>query len=345
MFTDFRGLFSRRLTTTRTDHIAFTSRTERLAHTAQALRTTSFAARAFTIFLAVLGLLFAYAAQAQEGPELQTAFGTVSVPAQAQRVVVLDEGALDTALSVGVQPIAALASRGGTEVADYLQAYVQEPIQIVGTVREPNIEAIFRLRPDLILASGETSDALYQKLSRIAPTVVPVAANTFSDWSINARLFARALNKEAALDERLDALEQRLQALQEQAADSSVAVVRWNPQGPILMSGQLFTGQLIRAAGLSTLPLANELEKRPHSDTLSLENLVQIDADWLLLASLTADGEVALREAQKQPAFQRLSAVQNEQLKVVDGQIWSSGYGPIAAEVVLDDLTKLIKGL
>jgi|GEM_PF-6456617 len=67
MFTDFRGLFSRRLTTTRTDHIAFTSRTERLAHTAQALRTTSFAARAFTIFLAVLGLLFAYAAPGPRG--------------------------------------------------------------------------------------------------------------------------------------------------------------------------------------------------------------------------------------------------------------------------------------
>src|SRR5699024_11694980 len=94
---------------------------------------------------------------------------------------------------------------------------------------------------------------------------------------------------------------------------TSVAVVRWNPQGPVLMSGQLFTGQLIRAAGFATLPLADELTQRPHSDTLSLENLAQIDADWLLLASLNDDGQKALINAQEQAAFRRLEAVQNDQ--------------------------------
>src|SRR5699024_11426474 len=79
---------------------------------------------------------------------------------------------------------------------------------------------------------------------------------------------------------------------------------------------------------LNTIALAEELGNRPHSDTLSLENLAQVDADWLLLASLTADGEQALVEAQKQPVFKRLHAVQNDRVKVVDGQVWSSGYGP-----------------
>src|SRR5690625_5470320 len=85
-------------------------------------------------------------AHAQNERQLETVYGTVTVSGQPERVVVLDEGALDTALSVGVQPIAALASRGGTDVADYLQQYVTEPIEIVGTVRDPNIEAIFRLQ-------------------------------------------------------------------------------------------------------------------------------------------------------------------------------------------------------
>lgn len=301
--------------------------------------------RAFGAAALSVGLGFSLAnspVQAQSGRVVDTVFGQVEVPAQPERIVVLDEGALDTALSVGVQPVAALASRGGTDVANYLQEYVVEPIEIVGTVREPNLEAIFRLRPDLILASGETNEALYGKLSRIAPTVVPDSTDTFRDWHTNVRLFANAMGKADELEEKLRNIDEQLDSLKEQWAEpQTVSIVRWNPQGPILMSGQLFTGQLVRAAGLETIELANDLGQRPHSDTLSLENLQQVDADWLLLASLTDDGEKALVDAQQQSVFKRLQAVQNDQVKVVDGQVWSSGYGPLAAEVIIQDLGQL----
>lgn len=294
----------------------------------------------------LLFMVFAFAlsvAQAQTTRTLETAFGQVEIAGQPERIVVLDEGALDTALSVGVTPMAALASRAGTDVANYLQEYLTEPIEIVGTVREPNLEAIFRLRPDLILASSETNQALYQKLSRIAPTVVPFASSTFSDWKSNVRLFGQALNKEEATEEKLAEIDELLQNLkQRNDGDKVVSVIRWNPQGPVLMSGYLFTGQLIRAAGFQTLALADELRERPHSDTLSLENLAQIDADWLLLASLNDDGKKALANAQEQPAFRRLQAVQNDQVRIVEGQIWSSSYGPLAAEVIIEDLSELI---
>src|SRR5690625_1009970 len=300
-----------------------------------------FSALAVSLSLSAL-LLGANMAHAQNERQLDTVYGTVTVSGQPERVVVLDEGALDTALSVGVQPIAALASRGGSDVAQYLQEYLTAPIEIESTVREPNIEAIFRLRPDLILASVETNEALYKKLSRIAPTVVPERENTFTDWKTTVRLFGYALDKENEIEKKLADIDEQLEAMHAYWNEpQTVSVVRWNPQGPIMMSGKLFTGQLIRAAGLETLPLANDLGQRPHSDTLSLENLVQIDADWLLLASLTADGEAALIEAQKQPVFQRLAAVQNDYVKVVDGQVWSSGYGPLAAEVIIEDLAQL----
>src|SRR5690625_5140128 len=112
------------------------------------------------IFLPILFILIsAYMvwnnSYAQESLSISTVYGPVNVPTEVNRVVVLDEGALDTALSVGVQPIGALASRGGNDIARYLQGYVTEKINIVGTVREPNLEAIYRLKPDLILASSE----------------------------------------------------------------------------------------------------------------------------------------------------------------------------------------------
>src|SRR5690625_529068 len=293
-------------------------------------------------FLAFLTFCWSLA-QGQESHSVETVNGLISVSTQPERVVVLDEGALDTALSVGVTPIAALASRGGSDIAQYLQDHVTEPIAIVGTVREPNLEAIYRLRPDLILASSETNDALYQKLSRIAPTIVPPAESTFADWKVNVRLFAQALNKKEAIEEKLADIDAQLDMINRQNSDipTSVAVVRWNPQGPVLMSGQLFTGQLIRAAGFATLPLADELTQRPHSDTLSLENLAQIDADWLLLASLNDDGQKALINAQEQAAFLSLVAVLIDQVTIMDSPVWSSGYGPLAAEAITRNLEAL----
>src|SRR5699024_12665348 len=113
------------------------------------------------------------------------------------------------------------------------------------------------------------------------------------------------IHKKTANEEKLAGLDPQLNLInkkQNSGISTLVAVVRWNPQGPVLMSGQLFTGQLIRAAGFATLPLADQLVQRPHSDTLSLENLAQIDADWLLLASLNDDGQKALINAQEQAA-------------------------------------------
>ena len=289
--------------------------------------------------LAALSLGSVYA---QEVRTLDTVKGQVELKGQPERVVVLDEGALDVALSAGVTPVATLAIRGGTGIADYLQDYVEQPIEIVGTVREPNLESIFKLRPDLILAPATLPDTLYKKLVRIAPTVVPPENNVYEDWTKTARLYAQALDKEAELDTQLEQLDTQFDELKSKWQQPyTVSVVRWNPQGPILMSGQLFTGQLLKKAGLQTLELADSFTSRPHSDTLSLENLIQVDADWLLLASINADGKKALEDTQKQPAFKQLKAVQNDKVQIVDGQIWSSSYGPLAAKVILNDLEKL----
>jgi iron complex transport system substrate-binding protein len=71
---------------------------------------------------------------------------------------------------------------------------------------------------------------------------------------------------------------------------------------------------------------------------LSLENLSKIDADWLFVATLNPQGQETLDAARKQPAFERLGAVRNQHVFTVDGQVWTSGTGLLAAGVVLDDI-------
>lgn len=88
------------------------------------------------------------------GPRLvEHVMGTTEVPADPERVVVLDTPHLDTALSLGVTPVGSVQS----DVAEGLPAYLggrTEGIEIVGTIEEPDLEAISALDPDLILSSS-----------------------------------------------------------------------------------------------------------------------------------------------------------------------------------------------
>src|SRR5690625_8011070 len=111
-------------------------------------------------------------------------------------------------------------------------------------------------------------------LTRVAATGVPESKATFSDWKARVRLFGDALDKEDELEKILAELDQQLEAMHAYwQTPQTVSVVRWNPQGPILMSSKLFTGQLIQEARLITHTYTFDMDTRPHRDTYRLDNL------------------------------------------------------------------------
>ena len=274
---------------------------------------------------------------AAEDTTVSTAFGDVAVPADPERVVTLAESALDVSLAVGVTPVGTTASRGGDTAPAYLGEDAAD-IPIVATVSEPNLEAILEAQPDVILASAGLAQEQYDALTAIAPTVVPDTA-TGGDWQEPLHVYAEALGADDELTAALDDVTSRAEAIAgEGSLEGSAAVVRWMANGPVLMNSALMPGSLLEAAGASPVQAAADLGGRPHSDPLSLENLAQVDADRLFLAAFGADGTGALEAARSQPAFTQLQAVQEDATTEVDGSVWSSASGPIAADLVMDDI-------
>ncbi|NJL98642.1 MAG: ABC transporter substrate-binding protein, partial [Synechococcaceae cyanobacterium SM2_3_2] len=99
---------------------------------------------------------------------VQHAMGETFVPEDPQRVVVLDTSALDAVVALGSTPV-------GTLIYGTLPAYLGESIteiDIVGDINQPNLEAIIRLDPDLILGTRVNVAALYRQLDQIAPTIL-----------------------------------------------------------------------------------------------------------------------------------------------------------------------------
>ncbi|GEN27269.1 ABC transporter substrate-binding protein [Halovibrio variabilis] len=289
----------------------------------------------------LLSTLVVGAAQART---LDTAFGDVEVEGTPERVVTLYEGALDAALAAGITPLGAVTTRGGDNVAEYVEAHLgDDRPAIMGVVREINIEAVLAQQPELILAPAQLSEEQYQLLSLIAPTVVPHTQPLAADnWEAEARLYGEALNRKEAIEEAIAAVDQRTMELADALADAEVGgtafLVRWMPGGPMVMSENLIATGLLERVGLEVQGADLIGERGVHSDVLSLENLSQVDGDWLFLATLNEDGQEALEAAKQSAAFNRLDVVQQEQVVPVNGQLWSSANGPLAAQAILDDI-------
>uniref|UniRef100_A6VX07 Periplasmic binding protein n=1 Tax=Marinomonas sp. (strain MWYL1) TaxID=400668 RepID=A6VX07_MARMS len=283
-----------------------------------------------------------------EEHSVTTKYGEVKVNDDVKRIVTLSEDALDSAIALDVKPLGAVATRGGDSVAEYIQKRASG-INIVGTSRQNNLEAIAAQRPDLILASTNLPQDQYNILSKIAPTIVPLSPGMVSDsWITIAKVYAQALNKSEQMDDILNNIKDRENALKDVITaklpknERSATLARWMPQGPIVMSSQIFSTDVLAATGFIINDAGVIKEGRPHSSPLSLENLSKVDSDWLFLATLNTEGKDALEAAKTSPSFSRLKVVKKDKVITVNGQLWTSAAGPLAAHAILDDIKTMI---
>jgi iron complex transport system substrate-binding protein len=270
------------------------------------------------------------------------AVGTTEIPANPQRIVTLDSTSLESALSIGVTPI-------GTINTDWthLQPYLTG-VENIGTAGEPNLEKMLSLRPDLIL--GNTyHQQIYSQASRIAPTVLAPFESS-ADWKAVFALVSEALGRsdahaqfmadyEARLDDFKAKIGNRLQTLE-------VSVITVPVDGSITVYlDQTFAGTIVRDAGLQRPPSQRH---SGFSERLSRERIQDIDADVIFLWNSALPGEddqeinAAVTQLKQDPLWQQLNAVQTD--RVYEVPYYWIGPGPIAANLVIDDLFKYLVG-
>ncbi|MEG0007022.1 MAG: iron-siderophore ABC transporter substrate-binding protein [Aeromonas sp.] len=291
----------------------------------------------------MLASLVGFQAQAGTRQVIDANGQSQTVPDAPERVVVLGELDLDTALTLGVQPVGTVNGRGQATLPRYLLDKAGKEITIVGDLDNPNLEKLIDLEPDLIL-TGQTKPELLTLLNEIAPTVV--TGNWGEPWKVIFQRSALVMNKEAEAKAFLAQYDARLQEARTKLAKhqgEQVSIVRWNPKGPSYMHGSTFASSVVQEMGLARPP--HQIgDKSPHSPALSLESLNLLDGDWLVIGTLSASGDAvdAMKQAEQTPAFQQLSAIKGKRFGAVDGSLWTSTGGPQAALKVIDDVEQLM---
>ena len=281
---------------------------------------------------------------------------TMTVPVHPKRVVTLSEPTLDDALALGVTPIGSTAGRGQSGLPGYLSADAAG-VGILGAIGQPDYEAIAAAKPDLILVDGTSinnnADAL-AILRRIAPTYN--AGYAGGDWRANLEHAADALNlgdEATKVEQAYDAKAAAVRAeLAKPYAGKTFSVVRWQGSSAALILKELPAGVALTDLGLAR-PTSQDHEGRGHSEPVSLENLQQIDADYLFLGTLggssvsnaDAGGETDARAAQRAiteaaqiPGFTQLTAYRSGHVIPVDGSLWTSTGGPLLMERLIESV-------
>ena len=291
----------------------------------------------------MLASLVGFQAQAGTRQILDANGQSQAVPDAPKRIVVLSELDLDSALTLGVQPVGTVNGRGQATLPRYLLDKAGKEIAVVGDLDNPNLEKLIDLEPDLIL-TGQTKPELLALLQEIAPTVV--TGNWGEPWKVVFQRSALVMNKEAEGKAFLAQYDARLQEARSRLAKhqgEQVSIVRWNPKGPSYMHGGTFASSVVQEMGLAR-PAHQIGDKSPHSPALSLESLNLLDGDWLVIGTLSTSGDAvdAMKQAEQTPAFQQLSAIKGKRFGAVDGSLWTSTGGPQAALRVIGDVEQLM---
>lgn len=268
------------------------------------------------------------------------AMGDTEVAAHPKRVVVLDTGVLDDVVSLGVDPVGSVHAK----VTDGLPKYLRHDVhgtKIVGTILEPNLEAIASLHPDLILSNAVRSKDIYDQLSGIAPTVL--AKDIGVTWKHNFKLFAKALGKLDKAKRMLADYEQRAHKLGAKIGDPDdvqVSVVRFIPGEIRLYQKHSYIGSILSEVGLSRPPSQRSQEKLRKA--ISPERINKADGDVIFVTTYGPKKKTAINSVTSGKLWDRLNAVQHGDVHVVPDTYWMVGLGISSAEKVLDDLDKYL---
>ncbi|WP_162616388.1 siderophore ABC transporter substrate-binding protein [Xylanimonas allomyrinae] len=247
--------------------------------------------------------------------------GSVEVPFQPKAVIPFDLSALDTIDALGAGD-AVVALPGGLTLPDYLSEYADLPA--VGTLFEPDLEAISEIDPDLII-TGARSTGQYDALSQLATTIdlsgAPGGGFDPATALERAAQLGEIFGKQdvaAAKAEAIEATIAQIKPLTEKAGSALVLQVTGGEYGAYA-EGSRF-GYFFDELGLTPAVAQADLpaaEGGSHGDGVSNEYLYQANPDWLIVfdrGAATGQSNEAAQEVLDNELVGRTTAAQKSQI-------------------------------
>jgi len=272
---------------------------------------------------------------------------TVKLDKPAARVAVLEWQQVEDALSLCVTPVA-VADAAGYRQWDKAET-LPEGVKDVGTRQEPNLDALFQTKPDLVVVEAQTrDDAIIGQLEKYGvPVLVTIGADAkdpvkqlLATFDLIAQATGRTERAEVVAAGMKNHLEEAKKALAAAKPESTDFVYfdGWVDGGTVSLR-PFGTGSLIGAIG-GELGLTNvwkgETDPAYGLGSTDIEGMTTVGSATLLHTG-TDDphSDSFITAAEKNPAWASIPAVKEKRIHAFPTGIWTFG-GPRSAVKIAD---------
>lgn len=246
--------------------------------------------RLSTLFgAAIVAMSLGVSAQAEE-ITIKHVQGETAVPVKPAKTITFDLATLDNLDRLGVD----IVGLPKANLPKYLSKYAGDNYAKVGTLFEPDYEAVNAAEPSLIIVSGRSAPK-QPELAKIAPTIdlTVNATNFIADVKNNVETLGRIYGKEDVAKDEIAKLDASIAALKEKTAGKGKGLLvmtsggKMSAYGPGSRFSMLHSEFGVEAAD-------PELSVGSHGQPISAEYVLEKNPDWLLV--IDRDAAVGAKE-------------------------------------------------
>ncbi|MFL0583828.1 ABC transporter substrate-binding protein [Solibacillus silvestris] len=279
---------------------------------------------------------------------VEHAMGSTNITSTPEKIVVLTNEGTEALLALGIKPVGAVSSWSGEPWYEHI-AEQMDGVVVVGQETAIDLEAIAKLKPDLIIGNKIRQEADYENLSKIAPTVF--AETLTGQWKDNFSLYAEAVNAVDKGEEVLANYDAKIQETKESLGDvtnQSVSVVRFLSGTSRIYYTDSFSGVILKELGFNRVGEQADLFTKDNQMAVEVgkELIPQMDGDLLFYFTYlpTGDDSASATEAEwtADPLWQNLNAVKNGKAISVNDAVWNTAGGILAARKMLEEIQELL---
>ena len=252
--------------------------------------------------------------------------GETQVTTNPQKVVVFDYGILDALDSLGVNVTGVVQSG----LPDYLTKYAGEEYSSIGTLKEPDMEAIFALTPDLIIISGRQAD-YYEELNKIAPTIHLGIDNAdyLGSFKNNMDILGQIFGKEKEVSSKVEEIEKTIAELNAKVTEKNInGLITLANDGAFSVYGQESRFGIIHKE-FGVTPVDTTIDAGTHGQKATFEYVAEKNPQYLFVVDRAAvtGGNTSAKELFDNELVARTDAYKNDNIVYLDPTIWYTSVG------------------
>ena len=251
--------------------------------------------------------------------------GTDIVPVNPETLVVADMAAMLSLHDLGVEGVVGLLALG-VPVPDKYDAALNYPdFEEIGSVWEPDYEAINALEPDLIIVAGRSS-RIYADMKEIAPTAdLTVWEDFYNKFQEQHRNMGKIFSVEERVEERLAELDAMVEEVSAQTANAGKALILMTTGAEVTAYGPGSRFGFVHDTFGYAAADENLEREATHGDAVSFEYILEMQPDVLFVidrASAVGEEGQAAHEILDNELVAQTPAWQNGRVVYVDSFDW-----------------------